>query len=67
MEPDGDLDVVSRKKGGSDATFWRQGPIGTWTKVPLPTNGGAIVIPFGAPSICIPLPSAPWHAKQSSL
>jgi hypothetical protein len=40
MEPDGDLDVVSRKKNGSDTSFWRQGPAVTWTRVSLPAGSG---------------------------
>ena len=40
LEPDGDLDVVSRKKGGSDTSFWRQGPPGVWTRVSLPAGAG---------------------------
>jgi hypothetical protein len=40
MEPDGDLDVVSRKKNGNDTSFWRQGPPDTWTRVSLPSGDG---------------------------
>ena len=40
MEPDGDLDVISRKKNGSDTSFWRQGPAGSWTRVSLPAGSG---------------------------
>ena len=40
MEPDGDLDVISRKKNGSDTSFWRQGPAASWTRVSLPAGAG---------------------------
>jgi len=40
MEPDGDLDVVSRKKGGNDTSFWRQGPGIVWTRISLPSGAG---------------------------
>ncbi|MFQ5526964.1 MAG: FG-GAP-like repeat-containing protein [Thermoanaerobaculia bacterium] len=40
MEPDGDLDVVSRKKNGNDTSFWRQGPANVWTRVSLPSGTG---------------------------
>ncbi|MCP4203257.1 MAG: hypothetical protein GY769_15140 [bacterium] len=40
MEPDGDLDVVSRKKNGNDTSFWRQGPANVWTRVSLPSAAG---------------------------
>jgi hypothetical protein len=35
MEPDGDLDVVTGKKGGSPSYFWRQGPSNVWTRVTI--------------------------------
>jgi hypothetical protein len=40
MEPDGDLDVVSRKKNGSDTSFWLQDPPNTWTRISLPAGPG---------------------------
>ncbi len=42
MEPDGDLDVISRRKNGSDTSFWSQdpGPPITWTRVSLPAGPG---------------------------
>ena len=36
------LDVISRKKNGSDTSFWRQdpGPPITWTRISLPAGSG---------------------------
>ena len=41
MEPDGDLDVVSRKKNGGATYFWQQGATPTtWTRVTVSTQSG---------------------------
>ncbi len=41
LEPDGDLDVVTRRKGGNGTYFWRQGTTPTaWTQVTISTESG---------------------------
>lgn len=40
IEPDGDLDVVTRRKGGGGTYLWRQTPAGTWDQVTITTASG---------------------------
>ena len=40
IDSNGLLDVISRKKNGSDTSFWRQAPANTWTRVSLPSGEG---------------------------
>jgi hypothetical protein len=40
VEPDGDLDVLTRRKGGGGTYFWRQTAAGTWDQVTITTASG---------------------------
>ncbi len=40
LEPDGDLDVVTRRKGGNGTYFWRQIGPNTWARVTVSSASG---------------------------
>ncbi len=40
LEPDGDLDVVTRGKGGGGTYFWRQTAPNSWARITVTTAGG---------------------------